>query len=161
MLDPTETCGSNTSSIKNQLNVRSYIKSTFPDHSWIDVLTKYDLYKNNEELLSVSTDKTFENIVTEYNNLAKCKDEMTNKNASDSSVDNCDNLKTLCDDTDADDNVSNGLINGNTFVHYPVENALHVSVKTTEIRKESDMTTHNIDTLSTLIKSHFSANCIS
>lgn len=81
VMDPTELSGIKTSSIINQLNVRSYLKSTFGDRDFIDVITKADLLCQDDQQ---EVWDHFVEIVEEYNRKAStermCGDTMNRIN---------------------------------------------------------------------------------
>lgn len=66
VIDPTSLAGEHTSSLTNQLNIRSYLKRTFPEHSWVDVLTKDDVFS-----CSPAMQEEFRAVVRDYNEVAE------------------------------------------------------------------------------------------
>jgi hypothetical protein len=66
VIDPTSLAGEYTSSLINQLNIRSYLKRTFPEHSWVDVLTKDDVFS-----CSPAMQEEFRTVVRDYNEVAE------------------------------------------------------------------------------------------
>lgn len=139
VIDPTSLAGEFTSSIVNQLNIRSYLKTTFPNHSWVDVITKNDLFGSSSAL-----QKEFLSIVNEYNNAAAhctVTDASVTSPSNDAAVqfnaESClDGDQPFTTTTDSSGttastaayvNKSHRSLNGDILVRYPYEQVIHLS----------------------------------
>ena len=137
VIDPTSLAGEFTSSLANQLNIRSYLKATFP----ADVLTKDDLFGRDEAL-----QEKFHEAILEYNEVAAASETV--------------NTTTVtADQGEETEGVHSESLNRGVCVSYPYHEVIRVSAAPAPTGENGTDTgtdtSGSVDALLSLIDSHF------